>query len=110
MPAQLIVVEGPDKGMIIALTEGRPIQLGRGQQADVVINDPFVSRVHCRVLLRGGRLFVTDLNSAGGTYVNAESAEGERLVGPNDDFQIGETHFRLRKIGSAAEMATIAPP
>ena len=109
MAAQLVVVAGPDKGMVIALAEGRPVQIGRGSQADVIVNDPFVSRVHCRVMLRGGQLVVSDLNSAGGTYVNAQSSSADQPIGPNDDFQIGETHFRLRVIG-ASNMATIAPP
>ena len=38
MAGQLIVVAGPDKGMIIALKEGQPIQIGRGSAADVVIH------------------------------------------------------------------------
>ncbi len=110
MSAQLVIVAGPDKGMVIPLSEGKPLQLGRGQQPDVGLNDLYVSRLHCHVVLRGGHLFVTDLGSAGGTYVNSEPVT-ERTLRIGEDLQIGETHFNLRMFGpSRLEQATIAPP
>ena len=110
MSAQLVVVAGPDRGMVIPLTEGKPLQIGRGDQPDVGLNDLYVSRLHCRVVLRGGHLFVTDLGSAGGTYVNTEPVT-ERTLRAGEDLQIGETHFNLRLSGqSRLDQATIAPP
>ena len=110
MGAQLVVTAGPDRGMVVALTEGKPLQIGRGQQPDVGLSDAYVSRLHCRVLLKGDVLIVTDLNSAGGTYVNAEPVT-ERTVRVGEELQIGETHLSLRLVGpSRLEQATIAPP
>src|SRR3954451_16851354 len=47
--------------------------LGREHgSADIVIDDPGVSRRHARVLANGGGVIVEDLGSSNGTYVNAE--------------------------------------
>ena len=110
MSKRLLVIAGPDKGKAFPLPEGETVLIGRSKATETRLSDPHVSRVHCQIQIEADRVLVNDYESAGGTYVNAESAEGERLIGPNDDFQIGETHFRLRNVRAAADMATIAPP
>src|SRR5262249_33086058 len=109
MRVQLQVVAGPDQGMIIPLTEGKPLQLGRGQQPDVALNDLYVSRLHCRVQLRGGQLVVTDLGSAGGTYIASEPVT-ERVLRMGELLQMGETQLKLRLGAPTLDQATIAPP
>lgn len=47
-------------------------------QVDVVILNPKVSRIHADVIMREGRLYVMDLNSANGTYINGNP---ERITG-----------------------------
>jgi serine/threonine protein kinase len=110
MGAQLVVVAGPDRGMVVPLTEGVALQLGRGDQADIALTDLYTSRLHCRVLLRANQLVVTDLGSAGGTYVNGEPVT-ERMIRAGEDVQIGETHFNLRLASPGnRDQATITPP
>jgi serine/threonine protein kinase len=110
MGAQLVVIAGPNRGMAIPLIEGKPLQIGRGQQSDVGLKDLYVSRLHCRVLLKGDRLIVTDLNSAAGTYVNNQPIS-ERSLRHGEFLQIGETHLSLRLSSPTfLDEATIAPP
>jgi hypothetical protein len=110
MGAQLVIIHGPDRGMIIPLTEGKQVQIGRGQQPDVGLKDLYVSRVHCSVMLKGDRLVVTDLGSAAGTYVNNQPVTS-RTIRDGEYLQIGETHLSLRLAGqSLLDQATIAPP
>ncbi len=61
--------------------------IGRATGANFIIDEPLVSRVHCRVeVLPSGVLEVTDLNSTNGTFVNgaqvakATLASGDRLT------------------------------
>lgn len=61
--------------------------IGRATGADFIIDDPLVSRVHCRVHAHAsGPLDVTDLGSTNGTFVNgaqvtsATLASGDRLM------------------------------
>ncbi len=110
MSAQLVVIAGPDRGMVIPLTEGKPLQIGRGPQPDVALKDLYVSRLHCRVELSGARLVVTDLGSAAGSFVNNQAITS-RTIGDGEYLQIGETHLGLRlRAHSRLDEATIAPP
>jgi serine/threonine protein kinase len=100
MIAQFVVISGPDQGMVIPLLVDQPLLLGRGQQAQIQLQDQFVSRLHCQIELRAGHIFVTDRNSAGGTFVNGQRIV-ERKVTPADVVHLGETRLRLQLKGEA---------
>jgi hypothetical protein len=79
VPAQLHVVAGPDAGGVHLLHGGR-ISIGRSADADVPLDDPDVSRLHCAVTVADdGRVTVTDLGSTNGTTVDGTSV-GSRPV------------------------------
>ena len=62
--------------------DGRPISVGAHVQNEVVLDDRFVSGVHCRLHVRDGRLWVKDLASTNGTVVDgARVAEAELSAG-----------------------------
>jgi DNA-binding NtrC family response regulator len=58
----------------IPLEEGRPVVFGYGHDADAVVRDEGVSRTHARFELMGGEVWVTDLDSTNGTFI-----EGSRV-------------------------------
>jgi hypothetical protein len=71
-----------------------PVIVGRNTPADLILAGTTVSRRHCRLELSGGRLWLHDLASTNGTYVN-----GKRLTAaaPLDDgATIGVGAYRLR--------------
>jgi pSer/pThr/pTyr-binding forkhead associated (FHA) protein len=70
-----------------------PVELGRGQMASVRIDDRWLSRRHCRLELdpQGG-LFVRDLGSRHGTFVNGRQITESKLA-PGDELCIGLSHF-----------------
>ncbi|MFK8908049.1 FHA domain-containing protein, partial [Streptomyces sp. YS-3] len=68
--ARLCVVAGPDAGGV-HLLHGGQIRVGRSADADVPLDDPDVSRLHCAVTVgEGGRVSVADLGSTNGTRVD----------------------------------------
>ena len=69
-----------------------PVVIGRGSDADLSIDDRWVSRVHCVLSLSQGRLFVRDLESKHGTYVNEQHVDSTELL-PDDRLDIGLTTF-----------------
>jgi serine/threonine protein kinase len=90
----LQVVSGPHKGRCFLVEEGAPLLLGRSRHAETRLEDPGVSRVHCEIELEDGQVLVTDLDSAGGTFVNGKRITEQQLR-PGDVVQIGETKMRL---------------
>ena len=88
------------------------LTLGREQgSADLVIDDPGVSRRHARVLADGGGVVVEDLGSANGTFVNGERISGPVEVAAGDEIQIGGTLLGVEGADAAtAMMPPGAPP
>jgi hypothetical protein len=64
--------------------------LGREHgSADLVLDDPGVSRRHAVVRDQGGRITVEDLGSSNGTFVNGERISGEVELAAADEIQLG---------------------
>ncbi|MFF4100272.1 FHA domain-containing protein [Streptomyces sp. NPDC001903] len=94
--AQLHVVAGPDAGGVHLLHPGA-IRIGRSADADVPLDDPDVSRLHCAVtVMPDGRVAVADLDSTNGTTVDGAPV-GARPVSlaPGALLRIGESTLRL---------------
>ncbi|MFJ1745950.1 FHA domain-containing protein [Streptomyces sp. NPDC088116] len=93
---QLHVVAGPDAGGVHLLHGGR-VRIGRSADADVPLDDPDVSRLHCAVTVgEDGRVSVADLGSTNGTTLEGEEV-GERPVrlAPGALLRLGESALRL---------------
>ncbi|WP_405570104.1 FtsK/SpoIIIE domain-containing protein [Streptomyces sp. NBC_01167] len=94
--AQLQVVAGPDAGGVHLLHGGR-ISIGRSAEADVPLDDPDVSRLHCAVTVaEDGRVTVADLGSTNGTTLDG-TAVGSRPVRlpAGALLRLGESTLRL---------------
>ena len=74
------------------VVEQFPVELGRGPESAVRIDDRWLSRKHCRFLLSGGTLQVRDLSSRHGTFVNGQPISECPLL-PGDELCVGLTHF-----------------
>ncbi|WP_344528373.1 FHA domain-containing protein, partial [Streptomyces rectiviolaceus] len=94
--AQLHVVAGPDAGGV-HLLHGGQIRVGRSGDADVPLDDPDVSRLHCAVTLaQDGQVTVTDLGSTNGTTVDGrEITDRPARLSPGSLLRLGESALRL---------------
>ncbi|MBB1254288.1 FHA domain-containing protein [Streptomyces sp. OF3] len=93
---RLEAVAGPDSGGVYLLHAGR-VRIGRSAEADVVLDDPDVSRLHCVVAVAAdGGVSVADLGSTNGTTVDGVPV-GERLAAlpPGAALRVGESVLRL---------------
>jgi hypothetical protein len=82
---------GHDPGMIYDL--GGELVLGRGDQAEIRLQDPFASSRHARIYEQAGTLVLEDLRSTNGTYLNEELLDTPRPLHPGDHVRIGESEF-----------------
>lgn len=93
---RLVVRESPvlEAGDAFPL-DSAPLTVGRGGQNDVAIEgDEFASARHVRFEPRGDGVWVQDLGSTNGTYVNGARVEGARRLAPGDVVRVGETELR----------------
>ncbi len=96
-PARLVVVAGPSSGKSFLLTE-RSAKVGRGDDCDVVLDDPSVSRRHVRVEAVADRWFAQDLGSGNGTYVGGTRTDRFPLT-DGVVFSLGASAVRFERLG-----------
>jgi FHA domain len=92
--APRLVVErapGHDPGMIYDL-DGNLV-LGRGDRAEIRLEDPFASSSHARIYEQAGSFVLEDLGSTNGTYLNEELLDTPRPLHPGDHVRIGDSEF-----------------
>ncbi|MFG2340381.1 FHA domain-containing protein [Streptomyces yangpuensis] len=98
---QLHVVAGPDAGGV-HLLHGGQIRVGRSGDADVPLDDPDVSRMHCAVtVVHDGRIAVADLNSTNGTTLDGSPVGAQPVaLPPGALLRVGESTLRLAPAGT----------
>ncbi|NUM60118.1 MAG: FHA domain-containing protein, partial [Bdellovibrionaceae bacterium] len=65
----LRVLNGPQSGQLFNLKDGKNI-IGRASTCSIKLMAPGVSKEHCEISISNGKIYVLDLNSSNGTYVN----------------------------------------
>jgi len=91
LSAKLVVVGGDVKTTEIKLR--LPAIIGRGKGSTITLLQPLVSRQHCELFETNGKLWVRDLGSLNGTYVNNEKVT-ESEIPPNELLTVGTVTFR----------------
>jgi hypothetical protein len=89
-----LVVErapGHQPGMEYEIGEGAV--MGRGDQAEIRLEDPFASSRHAKLVRQGGIVVIEDLGSTNGTYLNEELLGGPQPLHPGDRVRIGDSEF-----------------
>jgi hypothetical protein len=82
---------GLREGAEYAIVHG--VTLGRGDSADIRMEDPFASSRHARIERQGDVLVIEDLGSTNGTYLNGEQLTGPQPLHPGDRVRIGDNEF-----------------
>jgi len=92
--AQLAVVEpAGQRGRTFPL--GEELTVGRAAGCQVTLDDTYASQLHARVYSRDGQLFVEDLGSTNGTYLNRKKVQGAMVMQRGDKLQVGNTVMEL---------------
>jgi len=96
----LTVTNGPLRGASFRLRPGRH-RIGREEGADILLDDPKVSRRHATVELVGGRVVLTDAGSTNGTWLNDSRLDGPVELRDGDRVRLGHVELRFFDPGSA---------
>jgi pSer/pThr/pTyr-binding forkhead associated (FHA) protein len=98
-PGRLVVDESPnlDRGEVFEL-DSTPLTIGRAEQNDVPLpGDDFASARHVRIEPRRDGVWVQDLGSTNGTFVNAIRIDRPRKLIHGDVVRVGETELRFEE-------------
>jgi hypothetical protein len=94
-PTELVALEPADHaGRRYPL--GDEITVGRAAGCQVTVDDTYVSQLHARVFTRDGQVFVEDLGSTNGTYLNRVKVGGAMVMQKGDRLQVGNTVLEVR--------------
>jgi FHA domain len=94
---RLVVLSSPalDEGDVVAL-DAHPLTVGRGRNNDIAIpEDDYASSRHARFEPRRDGIYVEDIGSTNGTFVNGIRLTRDRRLIPGDVVRVGETDLRF---------------
>ena len=83
----------------------KSITIGRSPEADIILLDDKVSRIHCGVRFWDGEFYIKDLKSKNGTLVNNRRVEVAKL-GPGDIIKVGHYTFTFEQDAGAGGTET----
>jgi len=97
----LVVIYGAGMGRLIPIDQGE-LGIGRDPSNQVVVEQESVSRKHCLLRQRGGVVYLQDLGSTNGTYLNDVEVRHprEEALRSGDLVKVGGTIFKFLGAGS----------
>ncbi len=104
----LVVNPGTPESWQIELEPGT-LLLGRGQENDYPIEHPSVSHSHCRITVSDSGVWIQDLGSTSGTFIDDELVEEAQLK-QGQVVRLGEIAMRFESDEVQAEPAAAGPP
>ncbi len=93
MDKLLVITDGRQKGTSFPVT-GEPISIGRDRRNTLTVDDDEVSRYHCEITCKNQQVFVEDLTSSNGTFVNGHMIRRSPLQ-RGDKIRIGQTEIKF---------------
>jgi pSer/pThr/pTyr-binding forkhead associated (FHA) protein len=90
----MVLTTGKSAGQVIPVTLSQFV-IGRDPQCNLRPASAVISKRHCALLIRNGKVFVRDFDSTNGTFVNDEQVKGERPLNHEDTLKIGPLAFRV---------------
>jgi pSer/pThr/pTyr-binding forkhead associated (FHA) protein len=79
---------------------GQSAVFGRDARCDIVLKYPMISARHARLSRKGGQLWLEDLGSTNGTYLNGDRLGNPAIVQPGDVIGLGSYTFKLDDQGN----------
>lgn len=94
----LVITSGPEAGRSFTIGVGRFV-LGRGADADIVLDSASVSRHHAALRRDGETVTIEDLGSTNATSVNGDTLTRPATLGTGDLLRLGDIELQFGVIG-----------
>lgn len=92
---QVVAAMAHEPGTTFDVGEGATF--GRSDGADIRVDDPFASSAHARVFGRGGYMYLEDMGSTNGTYLNGRQVKTAQRLSIGDTIRIGDSEYRYEE-------------
>jgi FHA domain len=92
---EVVAAMGHDPGT--SFDVGTGATLGRSDGADINVDDPFASSAHARIFQRGDYMYLEDMGSTNGTYLNGRQVRTAERLKVADTIRIGDTEYRYQE-------------
>lgn len=89
---EVVAALGHESGERLDISEGAT--MGRSANADINVDDPFASAAHARIFPRGAFMYIEDMGSTNGTYLNGRQLRRPEQLKTADSVRIGDTEYR----------------
>jgi FHA domain len=92
---EVVAAMGHEPGSAFDVGDGAT--LGRSDGSDIVVDDPFASSAHARIFQRGDFMYLEDMGSTNGTYLNGRQVRTSERLKMADSIRIGDTEYRYQE-------------
>ena len=92
---EVIAAMGHEPGTTFDVGEGATF--GRSDGADIRVDDPFASSAHARIFGRAGFMYLEDMGSTNGTYLNGRQIKAPERLKLADVIRIGDSEYRYQE-------------
>jgi hypothetical protein len=91
----VVAALGHEPGTTLDVGEGA--MLGRSDGATIRVDDPFASSAHARIFPRGEYMYLEDMGSTNGTYLNGRQVKTAERLKMADVIRIGDSEYRYEE-------------
>jgi hypothetical protein len=92
---QVVAAMGHQPGTTFDVGEGAT--MGRSDGAAIRVDDPFASSAHARIFSRGEYMYLEDMGSTNGTYLNGRQVRSTERLRMADVIRIGDSEYRYEE-------------
>jgi hypothetical protein len=92
---EVVAAMGHEPGTVFEIGSGAT--MGRSDTADILVDDPFASSAHARIFSRGEFMYIEDMGSTNGTYLNGRQLRSAERLKMADTVRIGDSEYRYEE-------------
>ncbi len=89
-----------------SIKEGWNLTIGRGSDADVIVDNTAISRKHASLELKKNQYVISDLDSLNGTFVNGKKINGATRISVDDIIKLGKFKLALSEDDEKLEVSS----